>query len=759
MQGQRAIRQVLVLAGLIIAGRCMAQCDFPVRLTTSPGYCLGATLKVSSLHALAKVVWYNGNMPVRTVEDTTHAGSLTEAADGLSVIDPLSWPMGLAVTDSGSIYVTDVSGCRVVKWSPGATGWVTVAGGNGAGTGANQLDYPSSLAVDQAGNIYVSDENSRVQKWAPGATSGVTVAGGNGSGSAANQLMAGQPMIALDCDDNLYIADIDRIQRWAPGATSGVTVAGGNGSGRAANQLVNPVSICVDGSKNVFVLDATNSRVQKWAPGATSGVTVAGGNGQGTATNQLNGPLNLFVDNNDNIYVVDIYNTTGGSGSAIRKWAPGATESITVADHDIYNPFWGSIGVFVDSKGTIYGGLTLDAILLQLSQPSSIDDAFTPVAGGLYHAVVTDVNGYMSTTDTIPVSTPPPGPPSIQISASATNVYLCEAVNFSASVVNEGADPSYQWQVSGVNVGGDSLAYSNNLFANGDQIQCIMTTVGTSCQLVEDTSNVLTMSVDPQGHATVNITSSDPVVCGDTPITFTATVTNGSGTPVFEWMVNGQPARDNTAIFVDSTIGSEVVYCLIASDASCGLAKSNSIAASVYPIPVIAAGQVYNIPYGQGLTLNPSITGDVKSYLWTPGAGLSDSTIRDPVANPTTSTTYILQVASPGGGCQAKGIITVDVYTQLSMPNAFTPNGDGRNDRLYVLGGPEGSSVRAFAIFNRWGARVFNVENALPGDSQYGWDGNIGGRPAPAATYVYMVVMRLPGGLEQSYKGTVELIR
>ena len=43
--------------------------------------------------------------------------------------------------------------------------------------------------MDASGNVYVADINNyRVQRWAPGATSGVTVAGGNGSGSAANQL-------------------------------------------------------------------------------------------------------------------------------------------------------------------------------------------------------------------------------------------------------------------------------------------------------------------------------------------------------------------------------------------------------------------------------------------------------------------------------------------------------------------------------------------------------------------------------------------
>ena len=70
---------------------------------------------------------------------------------------------------------------------PGAG--VTVAGGNGQGAAANQLNEGLAVAVDATGNVYVADANNyRVQRWAPGATSGVTVAGGNGAGPAANQL-------------------------------------------------------------------------------------------------------------------------------------------------------------------------------------------------------------------------------------------------------------------------------------------------------------------------------------------------------------------------------------------------------------------------------------------------------------------------------------------------------------------------------------------------------------------------------------------
>jgi gliding motility-associated-like protein len=122
------------------------------------------------------------------------------------------------------------------------------------------------------------------------------------------------------------------------------------------------------------------------------------------------------------------------------------------------------------------------------------------------------------------------------------------------------------------------------------------------------------------------------------------------------------------------------------------------------------------------------------------------------------TTQYALQVVAPDG-CKASGIITVKVFTQLSIPNAFTPNGDGKNDIFYVMGGPAGSLIKDFAIFDRWGARVFQVHDVAPGDPSFGWNGQDHGSPAPAGTYVYILSVRLPDGEQQLFKGTVLVIR
>ena len=92
------------------------------------------------------------------------------------------------------------------------------------------------------------------------------------------------------------------------------------------------------------------------------------------------------------------------------------------------------------------------------------------------------------------------------------------------------------------------------------------------------------------------------------------------------------------------------------------------------------------------------------------------------------------------------------------FPTAFTPNGDGLNDRFTfsVLG----ATTIETAIYDRWGQRVY-YDAAQPNgiSSSYGWDGTFGGKEAPQDTYVYQLKITYFDGTTKSKAGTVTLMR
>jgi sugar lactone lactonase YvrE len=267
----------------------------------------------------------------------------------------LNAPTDLFMDAAGSLYLSDRWNYRVQKWAAGATTGTTVAGGNGEGTDSNKLKYPSGVFVNSSGQVYVNDVlGYNIMRWAPGASYGFKMLALDKFepyGSNANQL--NQPGdIWVDGSGNIYVCDVwnHRIQKWAPGATAGVTVAGGNGAGSAANQLSRPEGIFLDASGNLYIADNENYRIQKWAPGATSGVTVAGGNGKGYAANQIVGPTDIRLDASGNMYIAD------AAGNRVIKWLAGATSGTDIIKSELGaepHQIWGPVSILLDGKGSI----------------------------------------------------------------------------------------------------------------------------------------------------------------------------------------------------------------------------------------------------------------------------------------------------------------------------------------------------------------------------------------------------------------------
>lgn len=111
----------------------------------------------------------------------------------------------------------------------------------------------------------------------------------------------------------------------------------------------------------------------------------------------------------------------------------------------------------------------------------------------------------------------------------------------------------------------------------------------------------------------------------------------------------------------------------------------------------------------------------------------------------------------PGNGnyCLGSGKIQVSGITPyINMPNAFSPNGDSKND-VFKAVIPDGVKLLELTIVNRWGQEVYSEKN-----SNNGWDGNYKGKEAPSDTYVFIVKYQLlQGGIIDSRRGEVTLYR
>jgi gliding motility-associated-like protein len=123
-------------------------------------------------------------------------------------------------------------------------------------------------------------------------------------------------------------------------------------------------------------------------------------------------------------------------------------------------------------------------------------------------------------------------------------------------------------------------------------------------------------------------------------------------------------------------------------------------------------------------------------YTWSPTSGLSCTDCYNPSATVSVQTVYYVTVSEEANShCAAWDSVVIIVNGKFVMPDAFTPNKDGKND----LFGPVSfglTNVKEFKIYDRWGALVHNATDD--------WDGTFNGKDQPAGTYVYYIVVETP---------------
>ena len=179
-----------------------------------------------------------------------------------------------------------------------------------------------------------------------------------------------------------------------------------------------------------------------------------------------------------------------------------------------------------------------------------------------------------------------------------------------------------------------------------------------------------------------------------------------------------------------------------------------SITLTVRPRPTVTISKSNDIDCMIGTT-KLSATGGV-SYLWQPANSLSSPSASNPVATPTATTIYKVQVTS-SNGCVKQDSIQVKVIPGIAengflLPSGFTPNNDGKNDCFGVRTWGNVTNLK-FEIYNRWGELIFRTS-----DPSQCWDGTYKGERQSTAVFVYQVSADTFCG-KVYRKGTVTLIR
>ncbi|MBI4930067.1 MAG: gliding motility-associated C-terminal domain-containing protein [Bacteroidetes bacterium] len=355
----------------------------------------------------------------------------------------------------------------------------------------------------------------------------------------------------------------------------------------------------------------------------------------------------------------------------------------------------------------------------------------TGLSAGAYTVTVTDASG-CSGTSTVTINSS--GGPIISLS-NQTNILCNGGNNGSASVTASGGTSPYifSWSPSGGTTSAATGLSAGNYTAT--------VTDANGC------TNTQTVIITQPTALTSNITSTTTACAGNNG---SATVFAGGGISpyTYAWSPSGGNSSTATGLGAGN-------YTAAITDAN-GCTNTATVTVTSTGGPTANVSVNVTITSGSSTTLTATGGG---TYTWSNGANSSAITV-----NPAVTTIYCVTVTD-ANNCSDTACVTVTVMVeplncgyaddQLFVPDAFSPNGDTKNDRMEVYY-PNSGCIKEFMliIYNRWGEKVFEADNIT-----VLWDGTYKGKQMNTAVFVYYMKVTFITGNETVRKGNVSLIR
>jgi hypothetical protein len=280
-----------------------------------------------------------------------------------------------------------------------------------------------------------------------------------------------------------------------------------------------------------------------------------------------------------------------------------------------------------------------------------------------------------ATSNSIPVVVNNPTPAIVTINASQTTFCAGTQVVFTATAVNGGSAPSYQWKINGVNVGNNSASYTSNNLTNGQIVTCVLTSNSTCVSNPVVTSNAITVNVTTVGTPSISISASASTICSGNSVTFTATPVNAGLNPSFQWKVDGVNVGTNSSTYTTNSLtNGQVVTCDYSTYSTCpitvtvgtgtGTNTTTSGSGAAYPTYYGNGRQQYIIRASELNTLGLSSSGLIQSV----GFNVATSN----VGNPPTMNGYTIKMANVSNTVSTTSFIN-PTWTTVFGPQNYSP--------------------------------------------------------------------------------------
>lgn len=318
---------------------------------------------------------------------------------------------------------------------------------------------------------------------------------------------------------------------------------------------------------------------------------------------------------------------------------------------------------------------------------------------------------------------------------AGSNNPACEGEDLQLSASGESGS-TYSWTGPNGFTGTEQNPQISNVTAVNNGTYYVTLTTPLGCTNTDSTT--VDVNVAPVANA-----GSDQSICEGNTVTL-----QGSGGSTYAW----SPATglsDTTSASPVASPADSTGYALTVSNGQC--TDQDTVNVFVWKKPFADAGEDQKIYEGDPAQLAGIAGGTDVTYTWTPVYNITDADILDPVVTPSNDTTYTLTVTSANGCGTATDNVFIRVYKKISVPNAFSPNGDGIND-TWKIDKLNTYPEADLSVFNRYGQLVFKNRGYANE-----WNGQYNGQPLPVGTYYYVIDLKT--GMGKNPSGWVLIIR